>query len=259
MQQLTRHMPIGVFDSGMGGISVLKRLVKLMPNEDFIFIGDSKNAPYGTRPTEEVVQLSEQMLTYLKAKPVKAVVIACNTATSAAADLLRANNALPIIGIEPALKPAVEAFPGRKIVVLATELTLREHKFRQQQEHFDSQATIVPLAAPKLVEFVEAGKLDTPEVVAYLSALLKAHHDAAAIVLGCTHFPFVKAALQKVVAPNTAIIDGGLGVAKQTKRLLTQQGLANDATNKGKVIFENTNKDVAEITLSKRLFETNID
>lgn len=254
MNMNAKSLPIGVFDSGLGGISVLRELVRVMPNEDFVFFGDSKNAPYGTRPTAEVKQLSYDVVAHLRQVPVKAIVIACNTATSAAAQALRADYSLPIIGIEPALKPAVLNYPGGEVVVLATELTLREEKFHQQLMKYDTTANIHPVPAPQLVEYVERGEIDSPAVRHYLQTLLQPFKQIDAVVLGCTHYPFVKGALRKLLGPTTALIDGGLGTAKETKRQLQKHDLVNDENHVGSVKFENSNADPEEITLSKRLF-----
>ena len=160
-----RELPIGIMDSGMGGLSVLKEALKLMPRENFIYYGDSAHAPYGTKSTEEIRELTEDCVQFLLEKGVKEIVIACNTATSAAVSILREKYAdIPIIGIEPALKPAALGFPGGNILVTATELTLREKKFRHQLQCYERKANVYVQPLGKLVEFVEQGRLDTPEV-----------------------------------------------------------------------------------------------
>lgn len=253
--------PIGIFDSGVGGISVLRAAVRELPHEDFCYFGDSANAPYGPRSTAEVQRLSEAVVTHLLTKGVKAIVIACNTATSAAATLLRQKYpALPIIGIEPAVKPAVERHPGQQVVVMATPLTLREEKFTRLAKRYRQQADIVPLAAPDLVEFVEAGATDTPAVHAYLHKLLAPYATtAAAVVLGCTHFPFVRAAIAQEVRPGAPIIDGGAGTARELRRQLEAKQLLNSQQEAGRVVFENSTATSAMIQLSERLFNEKND
>ena len=181
------ELPVAVFDSGLGGISVLRALVQRMPGEDFLYFGDSANAPYGVRPAAEVRELTQSVIARLYARGIKAAVIACNTATSAAIGTLRAAfSDIPVIGIEPALKPA--AAQHRHVLVLATPLTLREEKFAALMQRCAASAEILPLPCPELVEFVERGELDSPALTAYLARQLgpyAGHVDA--VVLGCTH------------------------------------------------------------------------
>ena len=156
-----QECPIGVFDSGVGGISVLRELVAQMPNENYIFFGDSKNAPYGTKTLEEVQKLTCADAEYLLSRGVKALVVACNTATSAAIRILREKYAdMPVIGIEPALKPAVHAGGHPRVLVMATPMTLREEKFHALMQRFESDAEILRLPCPGLVEYVEQGVLE---------------------------------------------------------------------------------------------------
>ena len=147
--------PIGVFDSGVGGISVLRELVRLMPGENFIFYGDSANAPYGTRPLDEIRELSMVVAEYLISRGVKALVVACNTATSACVRILRNKYPdMPIVGLEPAVKPATLSHPGGNIAILATEMTLKQPKFNALMDRYKDQAHLIPVPASELVEFV---------------------------------------------------------------------------------------------------------
>lgn len=219
--------PIGVFDSGVGGISTLRELVALLPNERFLYYGDDVHAPYGVRPTEEVRQLTANCIDELIGEGVKAVVLACNTATAAAASYLRARYPeLPIIGAEPALKPAVMA-GHRKIGVMATPTTLRESKFRTLAERFGSSAEILPLPAPGLVELIEqdirSGEVLDELLTGLLSPALEGGMDA--LVLGCTHYPFVRQAIQKLVGDGVKLYDGNRGIALQTARSLAAAGI----------------------------------
>ena len=190
------ELPIAVFDSGLGGISVLRALVQRLPGEDFLYFGDSANAPYGVRPVAEVRRLTQDVIGRLYDRGIKAAVIACNTATSAAIGPLRAAFPdIPVIGIEPALKPAVAHH--RRVLVLATPLTLREEKFVALMHQCAGCAEIVPLPCPELVEFVERGELDSPALTAYLARQLGPYAGRVdAAVLGCTHFPFARRAIR---------------------------------------------------------------
>ena len=213
---------IAVFDSGKGGLSVLRELTALMPDERFLYFGDSKNAPYGIRPTEQVRHLTMAAAEMLMEKGVKALVVACNTATSAAIGLLREKYPdKVIVGIEPALKPAVEAFPRGNIGIMATQVTLREEKLAHQLERFP-EATVHLIPAPGLVERIEQG-LPTEDLLRPVLAPYK-HLDA--LVLGCTHYPFAAETIQKLL-PDTVLFDGGPGTARQTKRLLEELDMLN--------------------------------
>ena len=166
-------LPIAVIDSGVGGISVLRELCSLMPCENFIYFGDSKNAPYGTKSREEVLKITKDILDMLKKRGIKALVIACNTATSAAVRILRIEESeLVIGGIEPAIKPPSVDFDHPRVLVMATPLTLREEKFNSLVARFSDTEEIIPLPCPGLVELIEDGQIDSPELDEYLENLL---------------------------------------------------------------------------------------
>lgn len=235
--------PIGVFDSGVGGISVLRELVALMPNENYIFYGDSKNAPYGTKTLEEVQQLTCRDAEYMLDQGVKALVVACNTATSAAIQILREKYPdMPVIGIEPALKPAVLAKENPKVLVMATPMTLREEKFRLLMEKYERQAEILPLPCPGLVEFVERGELESAELEAFLRKLFAEYQmqPVDCVVLGCTHYPFVKGMIRRVLGEQVQLFDGGAGTARETHRRLEECGLLNPSGQRGYVTLQSS-------------------
>lgn len=233
--------PIGVFDSGVGGISVLRELVALMPNENFIYFGDSANAPYGTKALEQVVKLVCDDAEYLYQKGVKALVVACNTATSAGIGVLREQyKDIPVIGIEPALKPAVLSKEHPVVLVMATPMTVREKKFHDLMLRFETEAEIIPLPCPGLMEFVERGELESEALENYLRELFAPFTKVDAVVLGCTHYPFVKKMIQKVLGKETLLFDGGAGTARETKRQLESRDLLTISDEKGQVVFENS-------------------
>ena len=244
-----------MFDSGLGGISVLRELRALMPGERYLYFGDSANAPYGTRSLEEVRALTLENIGRLYDRGIKAAVIACNTATSAAVSALRERfRDIPIIGMEPALKPAALAHPGGTVLVLATPLTLREEKFSHLMEHYRDGAKIVPLACPELVEFVERGELESEALLQYLHARLDPWREGAdAAVLGCTHFPFLRKAIRRVLGPSVVLYDGGAGTARQTQRQLRMRGLLLTSEEEGSVMLENSRNDPQELTLCRYL------
>lgn len=244
--------PIGVFDSGVGGISVLRELVKILPQEHFIYFGDSANAPYGNRTTEDIRRLTLSAAQELVERGCKALVIACNTATAAAInDLRSAYPHLIIVGIEPALKVAADRFPGGHFGVMATPVTLREEKFTQQLSRFpDAAVSIIPVSG--LVELIEAGKTDAAETETLLRPILEPFAGKLdALVLGCTHYPFAKTAIQKILGEKTVLLDGGEGTARETKRRLESAGLL--AEGDGQVQLENSLGDPKMLALCARL------
>lgn len=249
------YMPIGFFDSGVGGISILKEAVKIMPNENYIYFGDSKNAPYGGRPIEEAKALTFKAIEFLMSKGCKAIVVACNTATSIAVADLRAKYDIPIIGIEPALKPAVELNKEGKIVIMATTITLAEKKFKALVDKLDVNQNIVPLPCPGLVEFIENGDLDSSELKQFLKEKLNVveNHKIASIVLGCTHYPFIKNALKEIVGEDVEIIDGSLGTCKELKRKLEEFNIKGNKEQMGNVEIYNSKDDDKIIEFSYKL------
>ncbi len=260
---LRADLPVGVFDSGVGGISVLRRLVDQLPGEDFCFFGDSANAPYGTRPPRQVLDLSRTIVGRFLAMPVKAIVIACNTATSAAAATLRAEHpGLPIIGIEPAVKPALEYVRahGGDVVVMATPLTLREKKFSDLLDRLGAGLRVHRLPAPDLVEAVEAGKNEDPATEEYLRGLLAPYLPTmGALVLGCTHYPFALPLFEKILGPDIPVYDGARGVARQLRRELAAHDLLRGRDGGGHVSFASSLRGKAPIDLSERLFSMDLD
>ncbi len=253
----TKDQYIAVFDSGVGGISVLRHLCRELPNERFLYFGDGANAPYGTRPTEQIRQLTRKAAEQLVKREIKALVIACNTATAAAAKELRTLYPdLIIIGIEPALKLAADRYPGGTIGVMATPATLREGKFARLMERCGDHCTVVKLPVPGLVELVETGKANSPESAQLLSSILSPYAGKLdAVVLGCTHYPFASDTIRRILGENTALLDGGLGTALQTRRRLEQAGLLR--TCNGEIIIENSLNDPNIITFSYSLLENN--
>lgn len=250
-------LPIGVFDSGVGGISVLRELVALMPNENYIFFGDSANAPYGTKSLEQVVELVSKDAEHLYSQGIKALVVACNTATSAGIQILRERYTdIPVIGIEPALKPAVLSKEHPTVLVMATPMTLREEKFHKLMQRFETDAEIVPLPCPGLMEFVERGELESEALETYLTNLFAPYEKVDAVVLGCTHYPFVRNMIQKVLGENAILFDGGAGTARETKRQLEERHFLKTTEEQGKVIFENSAKDEEILALCEKLLNS---
>lgn len=244
---------IAVFDSGVGGISVLRQLRRILPRENFLYFGDSANAPYGTRSTQQVRALTLSAAETLLHHPVKALVVACNTATAAAIGTLReAYPDLIIVGIEPALKLAADHFPGGRIGVMATAVTLREKKFDLLLHRFGEGSTVSKIPAPGLVELVEAGKAESPETEALLRQVLGPYiGQLDALVLGCTHYPFAARPIRKLLGPRVQLLDGGEGTARETRRRLELAGLLSDG--EGSVTWLNSADDPSILDLCQTL------
>ena len=251
----TKNDYIAVFDSGVGGISVLRHLRKELPNERFLYFGDSANAPYGTRPTAEIRELTLAAAEKLMARGLKAMVVACNTATSAAIeDLRRRHPELIVVGIEPALKIASDRYPGGMVGVMATPATLREEKFARLLNRFADHCQVVKLPAPGLVELVEAGKGNGPEAEELLRPLLEPYcGKLRAVVLGCTHYPFASDTISRLLGPDTVLLEGGPGTARETRRRLAAAGLLREGP--GEVIMENSRNCAQTARLCRELLE----
>jgi len=230
-------LPIAVMDSGVGGLCVLREIRRQLPREELLYFGDSANAPYGERSKEELCPLilshAERLLT-----EAKALVLACNTATALVAEELRARHPdVPIIGMEPALKPAVSVKEDPRVLVLATEVTLREGKFAALLKKYAKVAHVVPICAPGIVRMVEEGAQSSPRMRSYLQELLAPHLSKGvdAVVLGCSHFPFAKGAISHTVGGDIPIFDGVEGTARQLNRRLGAAGLLNPSPTRGAV------------------------
>ena len=253
-ESMTKQDYIAVFDSGVGGISVLRHLRRWMPGERYVYFGDSANAPYGSRPTEEVRDLTlaaaEKLITEY---PVKALVLACNTATAAAVKEMR--EIYPeriIIGIEPALKVAADHFPGGRVGVMATEVTLREEKFDSLLHRFDENCSVAKIPAPGLVELIEQGRAGAPETEELLRRILTPYIGKLdALVLGCTHYPFAAGAISRVLGSGVTLLDGGEGTARETRRRLEAADLLENGD--GEVVITNSRDDPEMIRLSYQL------
>ncbi len=251
--------PVGVFDSGVGGISVLRTARVLLPGEDFLYYGDTAHAPYGTKPPEEVKGYVVRIAEHLMAKGAKAILIACNTATSVAAEDLRATVRIPVIGMEPALKPAALLRHGGKILVMATPVTLKLPKFKRLMEQYGEGA--VPVPCPGLMEFVERGAWEGEELRSHLKGLLSPFKDESvdAVVLGCTHYIFLRQMIQSLFPPKTAVLDGNVGTVRQLKRRLSEEGLLCLREAGGQVMLETSGEPYEMLSRMEMLLNLPLD
>ena len=247
--------PVGLLDSGLGGISVLGETLRQLPNEDYVYYGDTANAPYGDKTPEEVLGLVHQAVERLIELRCKAIVIACNTATSVSAGKLRQELALPIIGMEPALKPA-SLLPGDgKILVMATRVTLALPKFQALMAQYGRDA--VPVPCPGLMECVERGELEGPKVTALLRQLLGPwlSQPVKAVVLGCTHYPFLRKTIAALFPAGTPLIDGNAGSVRQLRRRLEEQNLLSDRQEPGRVTFLSSSEEPSVLQRMQTMLE----
>jgi glutamate racemase len=234
-----KNKPIGLFDSGIGGTSIWKEVVKLLPNENTIYLADSKNAPYGEKSSEEIIALSIKNTEFLLSKGCKLIIVACNTATTNAIDYLRKNYTIPFIGIEPAIKPAALLSKTGAIGILATKGTLSSKLFEKTTKEYTKNITTIEQDGEGLVPLIEEGKLNSPEINELLTTYLKPmlNFNIDHLVLGCTHYPYLIPEIKKIIGENITIIDSGEAVAKQTKAILEKYNLLSTSTSKSRHQF----------------------
>ncbi|HET90440.1 MAG TPA: glutamate racemase, partial [Chloroflexi bacterium] len=247
---------VAVFDSGVGGLSVWHEIRHQLPHEDTCYLADQAHVPYGCRPLDQVREFAHQITRFLLEQGAKVVVVACNTASAAALHpLRRAFPTVPFVGMEPAVKPAAERTRNGVVGVMATPATFQGELFASLLERYASDVRVVPQVCPGLVEAVEAGELDTPETEAllrrYLIPLVEAKVDQ--LVLGCTHYPFLRPVIQRVMGEGVAVIDPAPAVARQVGRVLAQQGLEADADRGARHLFYTSGDLIAFRELIARL------
>ncbi len=242
MGMLRSSQPIGVFDSGFGGLSVLRALRAQMPEESFVYLADSAFCPYGEKDDLTIAQRVHRLTGTLVDRPCKALVIACNTACAVAIESLREQFDLPIVGLEPAVKPAIVRSKHRRVAVLATPRTARGDKLRQLIETHAGPVIVETIPAPGLVELVESGRMHDRLVRIRLSELLEGPlaRGCDAVVLGCTHYPFLAGIIAEIAGPGVSILSSGKPVARQTERVLERAGIRAAANTPGSCVYHTT-------------------
>lgn len=252
---MSSSLPIAVFDSGVGGVSVLKQLIKIMPNESYIYYGDSKNAPYGSRSHEEISSLVLSCAKQLVEAGIKALVVACNTATSVAIDELRAIYPdLCVIGVEPAIKPAAEYSQNGTVLVMATPATLNEARFMSLVDKYCINCDVELLPCFELARLIEQGHIDDEIINSHLEEILSPYkNNVDSVVLGCTHYPFVKSVISKHIGQNVKIFDGALGTANETHRRLSDNDLLAPADSQPQIEILTSGDEIAFCELLNRL------
>ena len=254
--------PIGIFDSGVGGTSIWKEIKALLPHENTIYLSDSKNAPYGEKSKQRIIDLSIKNAEFLLQQNCKLIIVACNTATTNAIKVLREKYDNPFIGIEPAIKPAALKTKTNNIGILATKGTLNSELFEKTASTIAEGITTKETIGKGLVELIENGKIDSSEMKKLLSFYIKPmlEEQVDCLVLGCTHYPYLIPQIREIVGEKVQIIDSGEAVAKQTKAILEKHQLLNIDTKKGTHQFYiNKNKSVLEMLISKNNESIKID
>jgi glutamate racemase len=261
---MSNFQPIGIFDSGIGGTSIWREVVALLPQENTIYLADSKNAPYGEKPANTIVEFSIKNTEYLLQQGCKLIIVACNTATTNAIEILRNKYDIPFIGIEPAIKPAALKTLTQSIGILATKGTLSSSLFSKTSKEFTSNINVIEKEGKGIVKLIESGKIHSNEMTQllyqYLNPMLEENIDH--LVLGCTHYPYLIPQIQKIIGKNVTIIDSGLAVAKQTNAILEKHKLKNDTLdNKSHQFITNVDSTVlrnilSEVTLKYSIVET---
>jgi glutamate racemase len=231
---------IGLFDSGMGGLSVLRAVRAQLPQADLVYLGDNGHVPYGPRPLAQVREFSEAITRFLLARGAQVVVVACNAASAAALKYLRQTfPAIPFVGMEPAVKPAAEQTRTRVVGVLATPATFQGELFASVVERFAQGVTVLREVCPGLVQQVEAGEIDSPRTEALLRGWVEPMlaQDIDVLVLGCTHYPFIIPVLERICGPGVRVIDPAPAVARQVGRLMGAAGLSAPTGAAGQLVY----------------------
>ena len=251
---------IGVFDSGVGGLSILDEALQQLPHHNYIYFADSANAPYGDKPPQRIAERSLQICRYLIEQDCSAIVVACNTATAEAIATIRSTLDIPIIGVEPGIKPAAMQSQNGIVGVLATEATLNSDKFNALLATLPEHCQFIKQAGAGLVPLIEAGLIETPEMQALLRSHLKPiqDHGADTLVLGCTHYPFLKKMIRAVVGDSMTLIDTSDAVVRQLLRQMHQQGLIVSSKHSPKLsLLSTANADTLE-AMAERLLHRDL-
>jgi glutamate racemase len=253
--------PVGIFDSGLGGLSVAREIRALLPGEPLLYLADSAHCPYGGRPDEEIRALSIAAVGELVRRGVKAVVVACNTASGVAVEALRATYSLPIVALEPAVKPAVAASRNRLVGVMATAATLRTERFARLVTSFANDARVIPQPCPGVVELVESGVMDSERARPVLEPLIAPLREAGVdtVVLGCTHYPLLRPVIAELFGPGVLLVDSGNAVARRLERVLWDARVLAGAGSPGGLHLLTTGDPAEVAEVAERLWGAPLD
>ncbi|MBU3603464.1 glutamate racemase [Polynucleobacter sp. AP-Kaivos-20-H2] len=251
---------IGVFDSGVGGLSVLDEALRQLPQHDYIYLADSANAPYGEKSSDWIAKRSLALCSYLASKGCDAIVVACNTATAEAIKQIRESISVPIIGVEPGIKPAAMQSQNNIVGVLATEATLKSDKFNALLNTLPNDCQFIKQAGAGLVPLIESGKADNEETLELLAKHLEPIQDAGAdtLVLGCTHYPFLRKAIRKLLGESITLIDTSDAVVRQLKRQLENLKSTSSSNEHGTVLFLSSKNEESLLFMAQDLMSADL-
>ena len=251
--------PIGIFDSGLGGLTIYNEIHKLLPHENIIYLADSKNAPYGGKPKDQIIEISVKNTEFLLKNNCKLIVVACNTASTNAVKYLREHYEVPIIRVQPAIKPAALNSKTKVVGMLATKGTLESELLFETAQRFASGVKVVERVGEGLVDLIENGKMESPEMTQLLKKYIEPmlDHNIDQLVLGCTHYPFLTQQIREITGEGVQIIDSGEAIARQTRVILGQEGLLNEDQKEGERVFY-SNKNVQVLQDMLDLFHDNL-
>jgi glutamate racemase len=251
--------PIGIFDSGLGGLTIYNEIHKLLPLENIIYLADSKNAPYGGKPKEQIIEISVKNTEFLLKNKCKLIVVACNTASTNAVKYLREHYEVPIIRVQPAIKPAALNSKTKVVGMLATKGTLESELLLETAQRFASGVKVVERVGEGLVDLIENGKMESPEMTQLLKKYVEPmlDHNIDQLVLGCTHYPFLTQQIREITGDGVQIIDSGEAIARQTRVILGQEDLLNEDQKEGERVFY-SNKNVQVLQDMLDLFHDNL-
>mgnify|MGYP000206340696 FL=1 len=251
--------PIGIFDSGLGGLTIYNEIHELLPHENTIYLADSKNAPYGGKSKQQIIEISVKNTEFLLKKKCKLIVVACNTASTNAVKYLREHYEVPIIRVQPAIKPAALHSKTKVVGMLATKGTLESELLFETAQRFASGVKVVEQVGEGLVDLIENGQMESPEMTRLLKKYVEPmlEHNIDQLVLGCTHYPFLTKQIQEITGDGVQIIDSGEAIARQTRVILEQEGLLNEDQQEGKRVFY-SNKNVQVLQDMLDLFHDNL-
>ncbi len=251
--------PIGIFDSGLGGLTIYTEIHKLLPHENIVYLADSKNAPYGGKSKEQIIEISVKNTEFLLKNNCKLIVVACNTASTNAVKYLREHYEVPIIRVQPAIKPAALNTKTKVVGMLATKGTLESELLFETAQRFASGVKVVERVGEGLVDLIENGKMESPEMTQLLKKYVEPmlDHNIDQLVLGCTHYPFLTEQIREITGEGVQIIDSGEAIARQTRVILEQEGLLNEGQKEGERVFY-SNKNVKVLQDMLDLFHDNL-
>ena len=253
------HNPIGIFDSGLGGLTIYNEIHKLLPHENTIYLADSKNAPYGGKSKQQIIDISVKNTEFLLGNDCKLIVVACNTASTNAVKYLREHYDVPIIRVQPAIKPAALNSKTKVVGMLATKGTLESELLFETAQRFARGVKVVEQVGEGLVSLIEEGRMESPEMTGllkkYVEPMLDQNIDQ--LVLGCTHYPFLTEQIRAITGESVQIVDSGEAIARQTRVILEQEGLLNENQQEGKRVFY-SNKNVQVLQNMLDLFHENL-